>query len=157
MAKTLTVGATVVTLHDDMFWSDEHSWSVVEQVQERTLTGALDIEPGGTVTGDVYVMALGSYSPLLLRKIGIDLPVYPVKGYSITVNMPDAASQATCPVACPAACPATGAPRPAPRRPRRQAAPTPGPAEPVPAEPKPASPPPGDGTPPETAIIPTQQ
>ena len=49
------------------------------------------------------------------------------------------------------------APRPAPRRPRRQAAPPPGPAEPVPAEPKPASPPPGDGTPPETAIIPTQQ
>jgi D-amino-acid dehydrogenase len=41
----------------------------------------------GIVTGDAYVVALGSYSPLLLRRIGIDLPVYPVKGYSITVNL----------------------------------------------------------------------
>ncbi len=45
----------------------------------------------GTVTGDVYVMALGSYSPLLLRKIGIDLPVYPVKGYSLTIPITDPA------------------------------------------------------------------
>jgi D-amino-acid dehydrogenase len=39
----------------------------------------------GTLTGDAYVAAMGSYSPLALRRIGIDLPVYPVKGYSITV------------------------------------------------------------------------
>jgi len=45
----------------------------------------------GTVTGDIYVMALGSYSPLLLRKIGIDLPVYPVKGYSLTIPITDPA------------------------------------------------------------------
>ncbi len=45
----------------------------------------------GTVTGDAYVMALGSYSPLLLRKIGIDLPVYPVKGYSLTIPITDPA------------------------------------------------------------------
>lgn len=51
MAKTLTVGATVVTLHDDMFWSDEHSWSVVEQVQERALTGALVVNAGTKQTG----------------------------------------------------------------------------------------------------------
>jgi D-amino-acid dehydrogenase len=43
----------------------------------------------GIVTGDAYVVALGSYSPLLLRRIGIDLPVYPVKGYSITVPITD--------------------------------------------------------------------
>ena len=36
-------------------------------------------------------MALGSYSPRLLRRIGIDLPVYPVKGYSITVPITDPA------------------------------------------------------------------
>ena len=41
--------------------------------------------PAGEVTGDGYVVALGSYSPLLLRRIGMHLPVYPVKGYSITV------------------------------------------------------------------------
>jgi D-amino-acid dehydrogenase len=39
---------------------------------------------------DAYVMALGSYSPLLLRDIGISVPVYPVKGYSITVPVVDA-------------------------------------------------------------------
>jgi D-amino-acid dehydrogenase len=45
--------------------------------------------PAEEVTGDAYVMALGSYSPLHLRRIGIDLPVYPVKGYSITVPVTD--------------------------------------------------------------------
>ena len=39
----------------------------------------------GPVAGDAYVLALGSHSPLLLKPLGIDLPVYPVKGYSLTV------------------------------------------------------------------------
>lgn len=39
----------------------------------------------GTVSGDVYVLALGSDSPILGRGIGLRLPVYPVKGYSLTV------------------------------------------------------------------------
>ncbi|MBP7003621.1 D-amino acid dehydrogenase [Amaricoccus sp.] len=43
----------------------------------------------GPVTGDAFVVALGSYSPLLLRPHGIDLPVYPVKGYSLTVPIAD--------------------------------------------------------------------
>ncbi|MGE5337383.1 MAG: D-amino acid dehydrogenase [Gemmatimonadota bacterium] len=43
----------------------------------------------GLVTADVYVCALGSYSRQLLKPIGIDLPVYPVKGYSITVPITD--------------------------------------------------------------------
>jgi D-amino-acid dehydrogenase len=34
---------------------------------------------------DAYVIALGSYSPLLLGRIGVHLPVYPVKGYSVTI------------------------------------------------------------------------
>jgi D-amino-acid dehydrogenase len=46
---------------------------------------------GGTLEADAYVCALGSYSPLLLAPIGIDIPVYPVKGYSITVPVVDAA------------------------------------------------------------------
>ena len=36
------------------------------------------------ITADRYVLALGSYSPALLKPLGIDLPVYPVKGYSMT-------------------------------------------------------------------------
>ncbi|MBI4195365.1 MAG: D-amino acid dehydrogenase [Betaproteobacteria bacterium] len=37
------------------------------------------------LTADAYVVALGSWSPLLTRPAGIDLPVYPVKGYSVTL------------------------------------------------------------------------
>ncbi len=45
----------------------------------------------GTYTADNYVVAMGSYSPLLLKAAGIDLPVYPVKGYSITIPLADEA------------------------------------------------------------------
>ncbi|MGZ5065963.1 MAG: D-amino acid dehydrogenase [Usitatibacter sp.] len=38
---------------------------------------------------DAYVVALGSYSPLLTRPIGLDLPVYPAKGYSASVPIRD--------------------------------------------------------------------
>ena len=38
---------------------------------------------------DAYVVALSSYSPLLTRPIGIDLPVYPAKGYSASVPVRD--------------------------------------------------------------------
>src|SRR5690606_16669750 len=40
---------------------------------------------GQLETADRYVMALGSYSPQLLRPLGIKAPVYPLKGYSLTV------------------------------------------------------------------------
>ena len=43
----------------------------------------------GTLTADAYLVALGSYSPLLLKPVGIRIPVYPVKGYSITVPVED--------------------------------------------------------------------
>jgi D-amino-acid dehydrogenase len=51
----------------------------------------------GRLTADHYVAACGSYTPLLLRPIGIRLPVYPVKGYSITIPVsdPHAAPRAT--------------------------------------------------------------
>ena len=38
-----------------------------------------------TVSADAYVMALGSHSPKLLKPLGMRLPVYPVKGYSLTI------------------------------------------------------------------------
>ncbi len=40
---------------------------------------------GGELHADAYVCALGSYSPILLKPLGLRLPVYPVKGFSITV------------------------------------------------------------------------
>ena len=38
-------------------------------------------------TADAFVVAAGSWSALLLKYLGISLPIRPVKGYSITVHM----------------------------------------------------------------------
>ncbi len=46
----------------------------------------------GAIPADCLVVALGSYSPLLLAPLGLRLPVYPVKGFSITVPITDTAS-----------------------------------------------------------------
>ena len=40
-----------------------------------------------SVRADAYVVALGSYSPLILSPIGAGVPVYPVKGYSVTLPL----------------------------------------------------------------------
>ena len=72
-----------------------------------TTIKALDVEAGrvrGVITtrdgdgnrerermsADAVVVALGSYSPLLVKPLGISLPVYPVKGYSLTIPITDA-------------------------------------------------------------------
>ncbi|MBL6933084.1 MAG: D-amino acid dehydrogenase, partial [Rhodospirillales bacterium] len=41
--------------------------------------------PKGIFEAKACVVALGSYSPLLLKPHGIHLPVYPAKGYSVTL------------------------------------------------------------------------
>ncbi|HSN32592.1 MAG TPA: FAD-dependent oxidoreductase, partial [Ideonella sp.] len=48
------------------------------------------VTDAGTMQGDAYLVALGSYTPRLLAPLGLALPVYPVKGYSITVPITDA-------------------------------------------------------------------
>ncbi len=64
-----------------------------------TTIDGLDIDGGavvgvrtsaGPIKADRYVLALGSFSPILARQVGIDLPIYPVKGYSITAPILDA-------------------------------------------------------------------
>lgn len=47
------------------------------------------ITSAGAMTADAFVLALGSYSPRLAAPVGLRLPVYPVKGYSITVPVAD--------------------------------------------------------------------
>jgi D-amino-acid dehydrogenase len=37
------------------------------------------------LTADAYVVALGSYSPFLLRPLGVPCLIYPAKGYSATI------------------------------------------------------------------------
>lgn len=62
----------------------------VERIEAAsgTITGV--VMQDGVLTADSYVLAMGSFSPLLVRPLGLDLPVYPVKGYSITIPITNA-------------------------------------------------------------------
>jgi glycine/D-amino acid oxidase-like deaminating enzyme len=42
------------------------------------------------VRGDAFVLAMGPFSPLLAQPLGIRLPIYPGKGYSVTMPVKDA-------------------------------------------------------------------
>ena len=42
---------------------------------------------GERLAADACIIALGSYSPLLLRPLGVRIPVYPAKGYSVTIPL----------------------------------------------------------------------
>lgn len=48
--------------------------------------GRIDVVGDRVQGADACVVALGSYSPLLLAPLGIHIPVYPLKGYSITLQ-----------------------------------------------------------------------
>ncbi len=54
----------------------------IDGVNIKTAEGTTE-----TLTADAYVVALGSYSPLLLWPVGISIPVYPAKGYSATLSI----------------------------------------------------------------------
>jgi len=43
----------------------------------------------GEMTADAYLMALGSYSTHMLANVGIRVPVYPIKGYSLSLPIED--------------------------------------------------------------------
>jgi len=43
----------------------------------------------GVIEADRVVVALGSHAPSLLKPLGIRIPVYPVKGYSLTIPIAD--------------------------------------------------------------------
>ena len=47
-------------------------------------------EAGQRLQADAVVLAAGSYSRNLLLPLGLDIPVYPVKGYSLTMPLQDA-------------------------------------------------------------------
>jgi D-amino-acid dehydrogenase len=51
------------------------------------VSGVVVAGPDGeeTLAADAFVVSLGSWSGLLTRPLGIDLPIYPAKGYSATV------------------------------------------------------------------------
>lgn len=41
----------------------------------------------GELKADKYIVCLGADSPLITKKLGIKLPIYPMKGYSISVDI----------------------------------------------------------------------
>ncbi len=66
--------------------------SVSRLLSSRTCVTGLETDQG-IIEADAYVIAAGSYSPGLVAPLGIDLPIYPVKGYSLTAPIinPEAA------------------------------------------------------------------
>ncbi len=55
-----------------------------ERITGVRCTGAQAAE---RIVADAYVVALGSYSPFVLRPIGVPAPIYPAKGYSATIRV----------------------------------------------------------------------
>lgn len=75
----------------------EHARGAGVEFRFRTPVTRIEVRQGNAVavlsgderfTADRYVVAAGSYSPLLLEELGIDVPVRPAKGYSITFDRP---------------------------------------------------------------------
>jgi D-amino-acid dehydrogenase len=64
--------------------------TVVEAIEQQG--DAIRLQGGERLLADAYVVALGSYSPLLLKGLGLRIPVYPLKGYSITLPLGPAES-----------------------------------------------------------------
>lgn len=58
--------------------------TITKAVTEGNRIRAIETN-NGTFEADHFVAAMGSYTPAFLKQFGINLPVYPVKGYSITV------------------------------------------------------------------------
>ena len=58
---------------------------------DREVDG-VKLASGEILEADAYVVALGSFAPALLRKINMHMPVYPLKGYSLTVPIVDDAA-----------------------------------------------------------------
>ncbi len=65
--------------------------TTIERIKAETgrITGVKTDK--GVLDAENYVLALGSFSPLLARPLGLALPIYPAKGYSVTMPIIDAA------------------------------------------------------------------
>lgn len=60
---------------------------IEEFVRAGDAVSAVRLDGGEEIHADAFVAALGSYTPLLLKPIGIRIPVYPAKGYSVTIPL----------------------------------------------------------------------
>jgi len=67
--------------------------SIVIQADNTWAIGQKGLMTSQKLTADAFVAACGSYTAPLLRTVGVDLPIYPGKGYSATFKLlkPEAA------------------------------------------------------------------
>lgn len=65
----------------------EFRWSttIASLRSERGRIEAAVTDQGEPIEADAFVLAFASWSPALLRPLGVTLPVYPAKGYSLTI------------------------------------------------------------------------
>ena len=69
----------------------EFRFGVAVQSLSHDVSGITAVQTDfGPLQADAYLVALGSHSTQLLAPLGLRLPVYPVKGFSITVPITDA-------------------------------------------------------------------
>ena len=57
----------------------------VESIVTDTTKVRSVVTSNGAIEADLFVVSLGAYTPLVLRPVGVNLPIYPVKGYSLTL------------------------------------------------------------------------
>jgi len=98
------LAATLAAEGVEFLWSREvRGWSGRNGVIDGVRTaagGAVDTggargESGGEVSGDEYVIAGGSWSPVIARSLDADLPMQAGKGYSLTIPKPRALPRAS--------------------------------------------------------------
>jgi D-amino-acid dehydrogenase len=63
------------------------SGNAIAHVESTTADGRFE-----RITADAYVLACGSWSVPIARSAGLAVPIYPVKGYSVTLPVADAAA-----------------------------------------------------------------
>ena len=66
-----------------------YNCAIDELLSDGNQINGVRLQSGEVLTADRYVLALGSFSPKLARPLGFDLPIYPVKGYSLTLPVAD--------------------------------------------------------------------
>jgi len=75
--------------------SFRHGQAVAALRREGGRVVGVRLASGERLDADLTVLALGSHSPLLLRPLGARIPVYPAKGYSATLALPDGVAAPT--------------------------------------------------------------
>jgi D-amino-acid dehydrogenase len=74
-------------LADKVVWRGGaiHTGATITKIENSGNGISRVVTDKGDFKGDAFVLALGAHSPILARTIGVRLPIYPIKGYSLTI------------------------------------------------------------------------